>query len=205
MTIMRSSEIIMHDSVNKSNVLCLNIIHLCTALTLILALFSSCADLKKGKQIEMIDSLNKSIDSISTVLIENKFEQMDPIVRQSRTIEKRIIDKFNPDSIIDLETGKKLDVFKEMLNTFEPLEKAYKDLLLNSKKEKIVLSELKSDIENGNGDRARYTEYVAFEAKKVKELRQLLSDYVQTKNQSSKTFNTVHNDVNTFSLKLIQY
>lgn len=153
----------------------------------------------------MIDSLNKSIDSISTVLIENKFEQMDPIVRQSRTIEKRIIDKFNPDSIIDLETGKKLDVFKEMLNTFEPLEKAYKDLLQNSKKEKIVLSELKSDIENGNGDRARYTEYVAFEAKKVKELRQLLSDYVQTKNQSSKTFNTVHNDVNTFSLKLIQY
>lgn len=199
---MKSNDVIMYNTVNKSYVLCLKI--LCLSSILTLTLFS-CADLKKGQQIETIDALSKSVDSISTVLIENKLEQMDPIFRQSRTIEKRILDKFNPDSIIDIETGKKLDMFKEMLNTFEPLEKAYKDLLLNSKKEKIVLNELKSDIENGNGDRSRYAEYVAFEAKKVNQLRQLLSDYVQTKNQSSKTFNTIHNDVNTFSLKLIEY
>ena len=95
-------------------------------LLLFLSIFTlfSCADLKKGQQIETIDALSKSVDSISTVLIENKLEQIDPIVRQSRTIEKRILDKYNPDSIIDLETGKKLDQFKEMLNTFDPLEKS---------------------------------------------------------------------------------
>ena len=171
----------------------------------IIILSTSCADLKKGDQIEIITELEKSIDSISTVLIENKLEQIAPIIRQSRTIEKRIVDKFNPDSIIDLETGKKLDAFKEMLNSFDPMEKAYRDLLKSSKKESVILKELKSDIENGNGERAKYTEFVAFEVKKVNQLRQLLSDYVKTKNQSVKTFNTVHEDVNKFSLKLIHY
>lgn len=199
---MKSGEIIVNDTVNKSYVLRLAVLSPVLALTLTLF---SCADLKKGQQIETITALEKSIDSINTVLIENKLEQIDPIVRQSRTIEKRILNKFNPDSIIDLATGKKLDQFKEMLNTFEPLEKAYKDLKKHSKKESIALKELKSDIENSNGERAKYDEFVSFEAKKVEQLRQLLSDYVQTKNQSVKTFDTIHEDVNTFSLKLIHY
>lgn len=198
---MKSNDVIMHYTMNKSSVLCLKVL----SLSLTLTLLSSCADLKKGQQLETIDALSKSIDSISTVLIENKLEQLDPIIRQSRTIEKRILDKFNPDSIIDLETGKKLDQFKEMLNTFDPLKKAYSDLKKYAKKESIALKELKSDIENSNGERAKYDEFVAFEVKKVGELRQLLSDYVQTKNQSVKTFNAIHEDVNAFSLKLIHY
>lgn len=201
---MKSNDVIKYYTVNKSNVLCLKILRLSIVFTLTLTLFS-CADLKKGQQIETIVALEKSIDSINTVLIENKLEQIDPIIRQSRTIERRILDKFNPDSIIDLETGKKLDQFKEMLTTFDPLHKAYSDLKKYSKKESIALKELKSDIENSNGDRAKYDEYVSFEIKKVDQLRQLLSDYVQTKNKSVKTFNAIHEDVNTFSLKLIHY
>lgn len=201
---MKSNDVIRNNTRNKSYVLCLKVLSLPLTLALILTLFS-CADLKKGQQIETIDALSKSVDSISTVLIENKLEQIEPIVRQSRTIEKRILDKFNPDSIIDLETGKKLDQFKEMLNTFDPLEKAYNDLKKYSKKESIALKELKSDIENSNGERAKYDEFVSFEMKKVNQLRQLLSDYVQTKNKSVKTFNTIHEDVNAFSLKLIHY
>lgn len=199
---MKSGEIIVNDTVNKSYVLRLAVLSPVLALTLTLF---SCADLKKGQQIETITALEKSIDSINTVLIENKLEQIDPIIRQSRTIEKRILNKFNPDSIIDLSTGKKLDQFKEMLNTFDPLEKAYNDLKKSSKKESIALKELKSDIENSNGERAKYDEFVSFEMKKVNQLRQLLSDYVQTKNKSVKIFNTIHEDINAFSLKLIHY
>lgn len=165
-------------------------------------LLASCADISKGEQITTIDGLVKTVDSISTVLIENNSDEIITISRQSHTIEKRIKDNFENDTV-DFEFGKKLDEFKHLLNSLKPIQDMFSELSKNSKLEKKILLKLKHDIENGNGERGKYDEYVQFEKEKVKELCLLLVQYTTSKKEAVGIFQKLHSEINEFSLKLL--
>jgi hypothetical protein len=72
------------------------------------------------------------------------------------------------------------------------------------KAEKETLVTLKRDIENGNGRRDKYAEYIKFEQQKVYQLQQLLKAYVDHKNTTIKEFNEIYAELNAFSLKLME-
>lgn len=165
-------------------------------------LFVSCSDIKKGEQLETIEILQKSLDSINTVLIENKFLELEKIGIESKAIETKIKENYSSDTI-DVEFAEKLSTFKEMINSIEPLKNAYSKLLKNTKEEKSDLLKLKNDIENGNGERSKYQEYVNFESNKTQQLRTLLIQYVNQRKIRLETYQSLHKIIFDFSFSLI--
>ncbi len=161
----------------------------------------SCADIHKGSELDSINQMNKTVDSINTVAIENKFEQLNQMINQAKEVEQRIITNYASDTI-EYELGVKLDQYRTVLNSFDPLKKAYSEIMSGCKDENLDLKNLKDDIENGNGNRAKYEEYIRLETLKIKQLHQLLSDYINKKKEIEKIFRETQVDVSNFSWQL---
>ena len=72
-----------------------------------------------------------------------------------------------------------------------------------TKEEKITLNKLQKDIENGDGHRKKYGEYVLFEGKKVKQLTGVLNHYVKGRKKAIDTSLTYHDSLYEFAFELI--
>lgn len=170
--------------------------------TLLLFGVYSCADIDKGKQLEAIDKMNKSLDSIQTVLLENEIDTISALGVATNSVELRIKNNYAEDTI-DMELGRKMDAYKLMRRTLGPLGRSFYAIKTGVIEEKVTLEKLKKDIENGDGERKKFPEYVQFEENKVNQLRTLLKEYVVQKNETMKTFHELHDELDAFSMSLI--
>ncbi len=168
----------------------------------ILIILSSCADLHKGDQLLAVEAMHKTMDSITTVLIENDYKSVDEIRIESKEVAEKIKANYKGDTL-ELEFAKKLDDYKQMLSSFAPLKKGYLLLLKNTKEEKKALSKLMSDIEKGNGERAKYQEFILNEQKKTKQICVLLSDYVTQLKKSLTIYHQNKDAIYDYSFSLI--
>lgn len=164
---------------------------------------ASCSDLKKGEQLKSIEALNKSVDSIETVLLENEIDTLSALITATITLELRIKNNYFSDTI-DMELGKKMDAFKRTRRRLGPLSGTFNTIRIGVKEERDILTKLRSDIENGNGDRKKYPDYVAFEQKKVTQLRSLLEAYVKEKKETMEIIDRIYPEMNAFSLSLLE-
>jgi hypothetical protein len=165
----------------------------------IVALFS-CTDLNKGKQINAIDVMNKTMDSVQTVLMENEIDTIAALQVATNTVELRIKNYYYADTI-DMALGKKMDAYKVMRRSLGPLGRSFVTIKNGVTAERTALANLKKDIENGDGNRQKYSEYVEFEQYKVDQLRKLLTEYVKEKDKTMKTFNELHQELYDFSME----
>lgn len=166
-------------------------------------LFSSCTDLDKGKQLDSISKMEKTLDSIQTVLNENKIDTLVGLKTAAGSVEIRIKNYYYSDTI-NLEFGKKMDSYKLMRRSLGPLGKSFSVIKNGVIAERTSLLNLKKDIENGDGLRKKYDEYILFEQGKVDQLKLLLSEYIKEKNKTMKTFNELHQELYDFSMMLYQ-
>jgi hypothetical protein len=162
----------------------------------------SCSDFKKGEQLKSIDTMNKSVDSIETVLLENEIDTISALITATVTLELRIKNNYFADTI-DMELGKKMDAFKRTRRRLGPLSNTFNTVRIGVKEQRDMLEKLKSDIENGNGDRKKYPEYITFEQKKVDQLRSLLNAYVKEKKETMEIIDRIYPEMNAFSLSLL--
>ena len=166
-------------------------------------LLSSCMDLKTSKQLDAITAMNKTIDSLETVFNENKLDSVAKISLSAYSIENRI-KKYYVSDTINMEFGRKMDAFKVMRRNLAPIGKAQQSIPQSIEEEREKLKDLKADIENGDGKREEYDKYIAFEQDKVKQLKTLVSEYIEVKNASLKTYNDLHDELNAFSMSLFK-
>lgn len=171
-------------------------------LLLSIGLLYACSDVKKNEQLAKIDKMNVSLDSIQTVLFENEIDTIAALSVATNTVELRIKNNYEADTI-DMELGKKMDAYKVMRRTLGTLGRSFSVIKNGVIAEKETLSILKSDIEKGNGERSKYDEFVLFENGKVEQLRSLLNDYVSQKEKTMKTFHELHDELNAFSMSLL--
>lgn len=164
---------------------------------------TSCMDLETSKQLETIASLNQTIDSIETVFKEHKLDSIAKISLRAYSIENRIKKYYRSDTI-NMEFGRKMDAFKVMRRTLKPLRKSITLIPEFIAEEREALKKLKADIENGDGKRAKYAEYITSEEVKVSQLRVLLNEYVETKETSLNTYNELYDELNDFSMSLVK-
>lgn len=162
----------------------------------------SCADIDKGKHLEAIENMNKSLDSIQTVLLENEIDTIAALSVATNSVELRIKNNYVSDTI-DMELGRKMDAYKLMRKTLGPLGRSYHMIKTGVIEEKLTLEKLKTDIEKGNGERKKFPEYIKFEEEKVQQLRILLKEYVNQKNETMKTFHELHEELDAFSMSLL--
>jgi hypothetical protein len=163
----------------------------------------SCSDLKKNDQLQVITSMEHSLDSISTVLEANEIDTIAGLSMSAEMVERRIKNHYNTDTV-DMEMGNKMDAYKTARKSFSPLGSAYYKIQNGLNEEKETLKKLKSDIENGDGDRKKYEEYIIFEQAKVTQLEVLLNDYVEQKTKMMNLFHSLHPELEAFSFELMR-
>jgi hypothetical protein len=164
--------------------------------------FVSCSDLKKGEQLNSIDAMHNTVDSIEIVLNENKIDTLSALITATTTLELRIKNNYYSDTI-DMELGRKMDAFKRTRLRLGPLSNTFNTIKTGVEEEKVMLKNLRTDIDNGNGDRKKYQEYVSFEQKKVGQLRSLLNAYVLEKTETMELIDKSYPEMNAFSLSLL--
>jgi small-conductance mechanosensitive channel len=164
---------------------------------------TSCMDLETSKQLEQISAMNQTLDSIETVFQEHKIDTIAKLSLNAYNIENRIKKNYVSDTV-NMEFARKMDAFKVMRNNFAPIGKSQTIIPSSIKEEREKLVALKTDIENGNGKREAYAEHVAFEQNKVSQLRSLLNEYVEKKEKSLQTYINLSDELNEFSLSLLE-
>jgi hypothetical protein len=99
--------------------------------------------------------------------------------------------------------AKKLNEYKVMRRALGPLGAQFQKGKKSLGEERETLKKLRTDIENGSGEREKYGDYISFEREKVKKISILIDDYVKQKNKNMNTFLTLHPELNEFSLSLL--
>lgn len=164
---------------------------------------TSCMDIEASGYLDKIAEMNQTVDSVETVLNEHRMDSIADISLKAYTVENRVKRNYHADTI-DLALGRKMDAFKVMRRNLKPIGKAQSDLPVMIEEERAKLEQLKIDIENGDGEREKYGEYIAFEEAKVAQLRTLLNEYVTTKESVTSTYSELYNELNDFSLSLLK-
>lgn len=172
-------------------------------LTLGLLGFSACSDVKRGEQLAKINQLNASLDSIKLLVESNPLDSANLYAQISHDVELRIKNNYFADTI-NMVLGKKMDAYKVMRRKWAPLGYDYRNLLQGVKETKESLRQLKHDIENGDGDRSKYDEFLSFETEKVNQLKALAEQYIDTRRETYDTFHTLHEELNQFSIELLK-
>lgn len=170
-------------------------------LLVLIGLFS-CTDLKKGEQIHSIEEMDKSLDSIHTILADNNFSSISEFSTIASTTDSRIKMNYESDTL-ELNFARKLDAYNKMRKSFSLLNLFFLQLSNDIESEKIVLKKLKLDIDNGNGERDKYASHINFEKDKVEKLNNSLLDYISLRESTLRTFNDIQDEINTFSLSLL--
>ena len=186
-------------------------------------IFAACGDLDKAKHLKAIAQMEKSLDSMDVVLKENRLDTLAGIQIAANSLLTRIKTYYSADTI-DVELGKKMDQFKRVMRSIKPkkgrvqnknndttvivmanrsIGNGFSVVHTGVKEEKLTLAVLKKDIENGNGRRDKYDEYIKFEQDKVLQLQVLLKAYVDHKNVTIKEFNEIYSELNAYSLELM--
>ncbi|MFT5779518.1 MAG: hypothetical protein ACI837_002477 [Crocinitomicaceae bacterium] len=163
----------------------------------------SCIDLEKSDQLARIDAMNATLDSIETVFNDNQIDSLAVIKLNAYSVENRIKNNYNSDTI-NMELGRKMDAFKVMRKNLTPLSKAITGINSGLEEERSKLIELKTDIDNSNGERDKYEEHLLFEEAKVDQMCALITDYVLTKNISLATYEEIYVELNEFSMSLLK-
>lgn len=168
-----------------------------------LFLLASCTDLKKTEQFEKIDTLNSSLDSIADQYFENKVDSVRKMSMDIYGVQNRIKNNYVADTI-NYELGEKMGQHKWMKKKLKVVGKNGIALDSGIVQMRATLKDLRSDIDNGYGEREKYDEHIGFESEKVNKLRVLCDEYIFLKDSCLTIYNNVHDELNAFSMSLIE-
>jgi hypothetical protein len=171
--------------------------------SLFLVLYS-CSDFGKSGQLDSIEKMTKTIDSLSIVLEEYPIDKIEEISFDFAQNEEKIQLNLKSTDTINLDLGKKLDALKKIRFSFRPLKEMNEKLHLDFKNELKVLNNLKNDIASSNGERVNYSKNVEVEIKKVNELKNLLLTYTKKREEAIIVYNKYKIDLEQFANTISQ-
>lgn len=150
----------------------------------LLVLFSitSCSDLHKNDQLQKIQALEKTIDSLEVVLIENHLSDALKLSNKFKNLSLSIKD-YIVDDTLNIEFAEKIDLVQKANLSILPLDSLQNSLNIALKAEKSQLMKLEKDIENGYGERQHYHIYLQKEQSNVQLLRSQVIKWIDRKNE----------------------
>jgi hypothetical protein len=163
---------------------------------------TSCSDVKKSSQLASIDDMTQKLKSLKQEVKDNKVDSARSYSIEAREIELRIKNNYFTDTI-DLVFGSKMDRHKLMRKAFGTMDSQYSNVISGCDEIIESLRQLRYDIDNGDGDRAKYPEYIEFEKSKFEQLNVLSKEYLEAKKISVATYEELHKEIDDFSWKLL--
>ncbi len=145
---------------------------------LLLLPLAACVDLKQNQWSADLTEMNSTLDSLSEEVNAFPIKELNTHFKEMKELDFRLKNSY-PGDTIDLEFAALLENFKTGLIRLDSAISMYPGMNSELVKQKNSLSGLKQDIENGNGRREKYDEYLRHERNKTNELRLLISKFVQ--------------------------
>lgn len=166
-------------------------------------LISSCGNAKKEAFLKQITDLEKQLEDIEKNLEANQIDTIAGVKIAASTVENRIKHHLVMDKI-DLELGSKMDEFKRTRKKLNPLGSNFNKIRRGIEEEKIALLNLKTDIENGAGEKEKYAEHIDFEKNKIEQLQVLIDDFLRSRKEFYDAFNRLYPELYHLSMTLLE-
>jgi len=142
----------------------------------------SCSDLSRPDQLQRLEILNDSIDSMEVLISESEPSDLDAMIQLSQEVSGKF-EQLGLDTI-DYEFAIRLDRFKRMGTSCAKVKFSFEQQKLDLEEERTAVENLINDINAGNGRRDKYDEYIAFEEEKVAKLSVRLNEYLDELNEA---------------------
>jgi len=161
----------------------------------------SCIDFKQSEYTETIDLSIESLNQSKTKLDEAVFDSIPIIISEIKTIKTKIRTYLKNDTL-PLNIALKIDDLNQIDKELKKIEKnipiAKKDIDVLT----LNLSNLKKDIYNGSGNRAKYAENIELEKTNQTLITNSVDVYFNNCSESIQLFNEIKNELKSFSNKL---
>lgn len=167
---------------------------------LILSL-TACHDVKKQAYLADIQEMNAQLEELDKAYETLSLDSVNNFLNEINDINFDIQHHYVTDTI-NVEMGRKMNDFKRTRNTLRSMGKMGNQILSGKEEEKATLKTLQEDIEKGAGDRSKYGEFVAFEQKKVKQLRVLMDECLKSKKETFPVFYELQGELKAFAENL---
>lgn len=161
-------------------------------------LFWGCQDQQKSAYLNDLEKMNVKLDSLAVVSQNQRTDSSRQVINSIEMTIERVKENYFADTI-DLELA-------AMMNSYKDAQKVLSSNTGNLAKARDAIPEvqekvqhLQHDIENGAGDRERYTEYINFEKDKIEEIETILDYYISTNQEYINKYRTIHPKVKNFA------
>lgn len=166
-----------------------------------LLLLASCHDLKKQKQLDQVTAIADQVNDIHETLSQTDTTELNRLMNDVSEVNHAIKQSYSEDTI-SIAFAQKLEEYKSIFSGLGSVKTVSKKLDESLRQEKEALTNLKSDIQKGTGDRSKYDEYIQFEKNKVAELDVLYKYCVTTQTKCVDSYQQLHDEIRTFSENL---
>ena len=171
---------------------------------ILIALFfglASCHDVAKKQQLEELSILDKRVDHIQREYEALKKDEVSEIIYTMKELKYQV--KFDiEDDTLSIGIAKKLDSYNRIYKKLNLVETYGEKILFGSQKVKNSIENLTNDIKNGDGDRADYDKFLAFETDKVDNLQQIVEDMTKLQKENIRAYLKVKDAVEDFAAEL---
>jgi len=159
-------------------------------------------DAEKVKYLIQLEHFEDTITRLESKLLSNKIDTISALQLATNTVELRIKNNLVLDTV-NMSLAKKLNDYKVMRRSLGPLGAQFHRGKEAIREERETLKKLRNDIENSAGEPAKYKDYLNFEKGKLEKISILIADYITQKTKTMNTFNSLHAELNKFSLSLL--
>ena len=157
---------------------------------LILVVLFSCSDLSRSDRLSQLDELNDSLDSMEVVAIAMEENKISSMLEASEQVSRKI-EELDPDTI-EYDFAIRLDRFKQMNAICTEAKLNYERISDLIKEERTSINNLYKDIENDQGLRNKYDEYIRLEKDKTEQLLERLNGYIDELTVAINTFDELN-------------
>jgi len=163
----------------------------------------ACHDMAKKQQLEELSILDKRVDHIQREYETLKKDTVSEIIYTMKELKYRV--KFDiEDDTLSMQMAKDLDAYNRIYKKLNLVETYGEKILFGSQNVKNSIANLTNDIKNGDGERANYDKFLAFETNKVDNLQQILEDMSKLQKENVRAYEQIRGAVEKFAIELSQ-
>lgn len=137
--------------------------------------------------INEIQEMHATLDSLESVTEQNRIDTLTQLIEYIKFNTDEVVNNYHTDTI-DYKVAK-------MMNNYKDTRKAFSKNSGNLAKARQAIPEVREslenlshDIEHGVGQRDKYEEFIGFEKGKVKQIKEILTYYLETKEKYTTLF-----------------
>ncbi len=171
----------------------------------LLVLLCSC-DAKKAereKLVSEVQNLQYDLDTTEKYLLSNKIDTVSDLKLAISSVVLRIKNNLEL-STVDTLLAQKLNAYKVIGRNVDHLHRSYVNTKSAIQQEKTDLENLLHDLENGMNNLEEFSRFIAFEKGKIDTIKASTSVFVKDKRSNLAGFESLHQELNTFSLLLLK-